>query len=245
MDPMNRTSTLIVSVILALCVLGTTTVITTYQPDDNDTNPSPASDMLYVALGDSITYGADRGHRMPFPYPTLVSDKLGFGECLNLAVGGATASTFNRYNHTMMQLEQVPEDADLISVMIGVNDFHCNVPLGSFGNDTQETLYGALDMLAEGLRSKCPDAYIFFITPVDYIAHPEYNSRGYNMDDVSDAIKRVCSQYDISVYDMNTYGEFSWDTDPLCDGIHPTQEYFVRYGAPKIVEFIKEEFGIV
>ena len=240
---MSRTSTLIVSAILVLCALGTSLIIDTYQSDDGTDVPS-TSDMFYVALGDSITYGADRGHRMPYPYPTLVSDELGFKDYLNLAVSGATASIYNTNNHTMMQLEQVPEYADIISVMIGVNDFQCNVPLGSFGDSTQDTIYGALDMLADGLRSKCPEAYIFFITPVDYIAHPEYNNRGYNLDDVSDAIKRVCGQYGISVYDMNTYGEFSWDTDPLCDGIHPTQEYFIDYGVPKIVEFIKEEFGI-
>ncbi len=192
----------------------------------------------YVALGDSITYGFASDGRMDRPYPTLVAEGLGSVDCINLAVNGASVSNVRAPNDTMAQFDGVPADADIISVMIGVNDFASSAPLGDIDDITQDTVYGGLNMLADSLQRRCPDALIFFMTPFPFLG-VDVNSAGYRVSDVADAVKEVCSLRGIPVLDMYSEGCFSMENDPTCDTLHPTQEFFERYTAPMIMEFIQ------
>ena len=200
------------------------------------------SGQKYVALGDSITYGHAMCGRMSHPYPSLVGDRLGISDVVNLAVSGATVSGLHPNNNTMLQLEQVPLDADIISVMIGVNDFGNNVPLGDIDDRTQDTVYGGLNLLADGLLAKCPDAFLFFMTPFPFLSMMGDNSAGYSVSDVADAVKDVCSQRGILVLDMYEVGCFTMENDPACDTLHPTERFFRKYTAPIIERFIKENY---
>lgn len=238
-DRMNRTSVLLVSLALVGCALGTSLVMeSTYEPPES-------SDVYYVALGDSITYGmaGDTGVRMIHPYPCQVSEALRLERHLNLAVSGATVS-YGAGNNTANQLFVVPSDADMVSVMIGVNDFGFNAPLGEFGDSTPDTVYGGLDYLARGLKERCPDAFIFFMTPFKYLSYSGQNGAGYTLKDVANAVGDVCEKYGLPVLDMYEDGMFSWENDPGCDGLHPTQSFFKRFTTKQIVDFVKRESGL-
>ncbi|MBO5669264.1 MAG: SGNH/GDSL hydrolase family protein [Candidatus Methanomethylophilaceae archaeon] len=238
-DRMNRASVLLVSLALVGCALGTSLVMeSTYEPPES-------SDVYYVALGDSITYGYDgnTGLRMDRPYPCQVSDALHLKRHLNLAVNGATVS-YGSGNNTVNQLFVVPSDADMVSVMIGVNDFGSNVPLGAFGDSTPDTVYGGLDHLARGLKERCPDAFIFFMTPFRFLSYPGQNGAGYTLKDVANAVEDVCEKYGLPVLDMYEDGLFSWENDPKCDGLHPSQKFFEKFTTGQIVDFVKRESGL-
>lgn len=104
------------------------------------------------------------------------------------------------------------DDADIITVFGGVNDFGQTspAPLGSFEDTDNNTFYGALHTLAKGLINKYPNKLILFITPmpqVGFWSHSETtNEFGLTVFDYGDAIKEVCGFYGIPVYDLGRCG---------------------------------------
>ena len=206
------------------------------------------SALTYVALGDSITYGLDEmreSGRVDFPYPTIVKDLLGIGTVHNYGISGSTLTTIDNGTHSPMAVryKEMTDNADIVSVMGGVNDY-LKAPLGTPDSTDTGTVYGALNVLCAGLKAKYPEAYIFFMTPykfsMDPGANPEY---GHTMLDIANAIKEVCAKHGFDVLDMHTYGMFELEMYTKgSDGLHPTQEFFDTYTAPMIARFIKENY---
>lgn len=211
----------------------------------NEHITKPYSDVTYVAFGDSITYGIDgvNGGRMTYPYPTLVGTALDFKSVDNRAVSGATlaSGTDGRTNMTKNILA-FKGTADIISVMLGVNDFSANRPLGTMSSRDNSTIYGSLHMIAKYLTEKYPDAFIFFMTPFDCKSGGNTNSAGYKLEDVANAVTEVANAYGIPVLDMYKNGEFEVEFSVKGDGLHPSQEHFIKYTAPQIVNFIKKNY---
>lgn len=205
------------------------------------------SNLNYVAWGDSITYGVDgvNGGRMENPYPTTVSEALGLKSFENRAVSGATfcSNTVGRENMTANVLAYT-EHADIVSVMLGVNDFAANMPLGTSDDKTNSTIYGSLYLMCEHFKTYYADSFVFFMTPFPYRAGTTKNSEGYLLEDVAEAIKVMADKYNYPVLDM--LGVSGYETEmnsAASDGLHPSQQYFDVYGAPKIIDFIKQNYA--
>lgn len=205
------------------------------------------AELTYVTFGDSITYGVDGVDwgLMEDPYPELVSRALGFKTFNNLAVSGATycENNLNRHNMTKRILSFAGE-ADIISLMLGVNDCYVGLPLGTPESRDNTTIYGSLFLISEYLTKNYEDAFIFYMTPFPAKNGYSNNSAGYKLEDVADAIKYVAAHYDIPVLDMYLYSEYEDVEMHLGDGLHPSQSFMRDYAAPKIAEFIKEHYGI-
>lgn len=208
------------------------------------------SDLTYVAIGDSITFGYDsenNGKQMSKPYPQLVKEKMGFKEVYNYGICGSTLSSVDISRTPMsIRYREINEQADIISVLGGINDFASNkTPLGNISDTTTTTIYGALNTLAKGLKEKFPNAYIFFMTPFKWGDENYTNQQGYKLKDLCNAIKEVCSNNNIDVLDLYTYGEIEVDyARENSDKLHPGQDFFKKYTAPQICEFIKENYQI-
>ena len=203
------------------------------------------SELNYVAFGDSITYGVDgqTKKRMNSPYPTLVGNTLGLRNVLNYAVSGSTITSIEGLTNVNSQYSKSTSKADIVSVMIGVNDYARSAELGTITDTGLSTVYGGLNTLVKGLKEKYPDAYIFFMTPMPcYREEITSNATGVELVEVVSAIKEVCQKNNIPVLDLYTVGGYTMDADPYSDGIHPTQNFFVKYTAPIIAEFIKENY---
>ena len=224
--------------------------------DDSGDKGSTSEDKPdMVCLGDSITYGqdgdpdVDAGTRMKNPYPTLIKNRLKY-DVENLAVPGATICTgVKRENGTTRptiqdQLDLIEGNPDIISVMGGVND-SSSVELGSDAatNRDTTTFYGALRVMCSELKVNYPDAYIFFITPLRTKTHQDPTLEGDKLKMVSDAIKKICAEFEIPVYDAFT--EIAIDfTDPKTssDGVHIAADVIKDDVAPKIIDFIKNNY---
>lgn len=198
-------------------------------------------------LGDSITYGyvPPKGNQMDKPYPEQLRSYLGLECARNYGVSGATL-TQNDGNRTVLSqiFAQMNDDAQIVSVLGGVNDFFAGLPLGSAADTDNSTVYGALDVLAKGLISKYPHAFIFFMTPYAIRNHLNYaNNVGYKLQDVAQAVKTVCAKYDIPVLDMYAEGQFEKEMDTTAsDGLHPSQDFFRRYTVPQIAHFLEAHY---
>ena len=203
------------------------------------------SQLNYVALGDSITAGS-RGKLsgvfsgyMDSPYCELVKDELGLKSVKNYGVSNSTISSGNGYVSPMVERFSSMEDADIVSVMGGINDYGKPVVLGTI-NDTQtSTFYGALNTLAKGLKEKYSNSFIFFMTPLSV---PNYAPL---LEKYCKAIKDVCAKYDILVLDTNSLCDFSKEYNAdgyVGDGVHPSEEFHKNVLAPVIANFIKNNY---
>ena len=206
------------------------------------------SNLTYVAFGDSITYGID-GHyrvgdpayRMPKPYPTLVGETLGLRIVRNMAISGATFCPHPDRANMTGNILGFGGEADIISLMLGVNDFSAALPLGEPTDRDSTTIYGCLHLISEHFTTLYPDAFVFYMTPFPYT---KTHNGVYSLEDVATAIKTVAAAYDIPVLDMYTCGGFENEmfVSPS-DGLHPSQQHHIDYTAPLVAEFIARHYN--
>ena len=203
-----------------------------------------SEELVYVAFGDSITYGIDgtkdKWGLMPEPYPTLVGNLLGLGKVQNKAISGATLCSDSGHTNMTEKILSFNGDADIISIMLGVNDYQTNRPLGNAESRDNSTVYGSLFMIADYLSKNYSDSFIFFTTPFPTIRSGGNSETGkYDVAAVAEAIKYVAAMYDIPVLDLYTIGKYELEMNLATnDGIHPSQEHFRKYTAPQIAWFI-------
>ncbi len=210
------------------------------------------SKMTYVALGDSITYamdGTNGGQHMDEPYCKLVGDILGFEHVENYGISGSTVSHAENFSYRPYCERYVDMigDADVVSVMGGANDIANNCALGEYGDITTNTFYGALDVLAKGLKQKYPNAFIFFMTPLKIKFIDDSYDANYHLvaDEYRFAIKQVCAKYDIPVLDTYALCDFAIEykaEDYEGDGVHPSQEFHKNTIAPVVAQFISNHY---
>lgn len=206
------------------------------------------SNKTYYAYGDSITWGYYAGKQMDKPYPTQVAELLGLQSYLNLGQSGATlcANDMGLVNMTERILSR-PYYADIVSVLMGVNDYNRSLPLGTDGDKDNHTIYGSLYLVMEHFKTYYSDSFVFFMTPLNcYLGGHDgtkNNLQGYNLTDVSTAIKVMAEQYGYPVLDLFGEGDFESEMySAESDGIHPSQRFFETHTALQIAQFINDHF---
>lgn len=199
-----------------------------------------------VCLGDSITYGYEpyTGKKMQNPYPELVKELLGLNSISNYGIPGDTVGYAPDRQIMANRYIEMKDNTDIISVLGGINDYRYGIiPLGNIDDNTINTIYGAYNVLAQGLTEKYPNSFIFFMTPYKWAGDKGVCSQGYTLEDMSNVIKEVCAKYDIPVLDLYSNGNLESEFNLSdSDGLHPTQEFLINYTAPQIAEFIKNNY---
>ena len=201
-------------------------------------------------LGDSITYGYDGtdASLVSKPYPLLVKELLGASSVYNYGMSGSTigggGSGTTYKGSTPMNIRYADMlDADYVLVLGGVNDYCAStIPLGTKGDSTNQTFYGALKILIEGLITKYPLGRIGFMTPLRKQGDTTTNNQGSTLKEYRNAIIEMCEDYCIPVLDLYTKGgchpeNATWRTNNLPDGLHPNQSYYEKL-ARQIASFI-------
>lgn len=162
--------------------------------------------------------------------------------------------------YTMMD-----DDADVIVVFCGTNDFQYNwTPVGALGDNTIGTFYGAINLLCKGLLEKYFGKQIIFCTPIkrcqtqtttsDTTAHnggnygsiTSENTFDKTLKEYGDIIKEVCAIYSIPVIDC--YAESGLNPQLPSQALlfdtyktHPTQaghERITKYLIGRIKSFV-------
>ncbi len=186
--------------------------------------------ITWNCMGDSITDDI----YIPRHYYNVITEKYpeitirNYGIC-GTRIGGHRVCG---EDHLMMcRRYREMEPADVISVWGGVNDWGQEnpTPLGVMGDDTEETFYGALEILCRGLQETFPESKLFFMTPIGndgYEGMPAYeNVHGYTVEAYADAVIEVCEKHGIPVVDLYRVCGFT-PHDPrdnekyFIDGLH-------------------------
>lgn len=204
---------------------------------------------LMGALGDSKTHG-DQGDNpgtiTDFPWTYYIPYYTNIKQCINYGLSGTTISSYYRASQSFVnRYSSMNNDLDIICVYGGVNDFIQNVPLGNESSIDNNTFYGALENLINGLLNKYPNKFIFFITPMkqDKYQRTGYNNLGLSLEDYVNVIKNVCDKYSIPILDFYKYGGISPYNDSqknalMPDGLHENNAGYKRT-AQRISAFIK------
>ena len=207
----------------------------------------------WYALGDSITYGtvstsASGSSRDPFrAYPVIAAKLLGY-QLVNYAVPGmgflqvAGMPPTGSPDNLPDVLAQSFTGAELVTVMLGTNDYGHDKTLGTIA-DTSATasVYGRIKLIVETMQTKCPTARLIFLTPIPRAtagsAATQYcknaaNGAGYTLDDVKDAIIESCEYYGIEYMNLQDTSPLNYANKGsfLLDNLHPSAAGHKRLG---------------
>lgn len=173
-------------------------------------------------LGDSVTYG-DKLSSQSSTYASRLAVKMGAEAYDNYGMNGSCMGG-NHPERFWDRYSAMTEDAELVFVFGGTNDYEWSTPIGAMGDGSTQTFYGVLNLLMSSMKQKYPDAQIIFLTPLRRLRDTWKNSEGYVLADYANAIVEMGAFYDIPVVDlyhtssMNFVGRRGY----LADGLHPT-----------------------
>ena len=178
---------------------------------------------IHALLGDSLTSQNQ--------YAALLANLLGT-TATNLGVSGTSlgvttvghAGSLGIYN----QIASIPTNADLVTLLLGTNDFGANVtPLGVLGDATTSTFYGALDAAAVAINARAPNARIIYMIAHNPGAAAGINSMRYvrgdgkMLRDFQKAIREVGDALGIPVVDCSKSPVNFWTAgSKTSDGLH-------------------------
>ncbi len=207
-------------------------------------------------LGDSITAGVGATK----PYHQWLPQLCGFKTVNNYGLGGSSIARkvgsipdWDTVTPFVDRYQQMSDDADLVLVFGGVNDWVTARELGKMGDTEDTTFYGALKVLIEGLQAKYTEKQICFITPMqtNYTKRPPSggytsgkNLKGKYLIEYVDAIKEMCGHYAIPV--MDAYHTIFYALNEkeqsifMPDHLHPNNRGHKEKMACKIGSFINE-----
>lgn len=198
-------------------------------------------------LGDSITQGVGVEDKENDCFVSIIRNQYG-AVCRNYGIGGTRIARKVTPSATPVhdldycgRYDQMDDDADMIFVFGGTNDFgHGDAPIGKPTDRTPYTFYGALHTLFTGLINKYPKSKICIITPLHRLA--EENNNGKLIDFVK-TIREVAEFYSLPVLDL--YANLGINPQvPIMketympDGLHPNAEGY-KVIAEKVVAFIQ------
>jgi lysophospholipase L1-like esterase len=197
---------------------------------------SSYSTLNYYALGDSITYGSG------ISYANVVNSKLNFNSFTELAVPGATAMPYTGLNELASQVYSIGANADIITVLIGFNDYHYANPVGDT-NAVLQKPYASLDktlsfseafrFCLETIKRNHEQARIYVILPLQTTAFAQVP-----LDMFRTAEINIANFLSIPVIYANTESGLWAGGSFIPDGIHPNntgQGILGNYIARKII----------
>ncbi len=196
-------------------------------------------------LGDSITQGVGASSEENI-YLNVLKKNVGLAEARNYGISGTRYAvqhgTKNRpkddyvdVNSFCERYEQMDDDADVVVVFGGTNDYgHGDALLGEFSDRTPDTFYGACHYLYSGLIKKYLGKTIVIMTPLHRCNELSKNAGCKEQDygtlkSYVDIIREVAEFYSLPVLDLYAYSGMQPMIDEIRevyipDGLHPSDE---------------------
>lgn len=178
------------------------------------------------AIGDSIVKGSNGN------FINVIGGILHLSTVRNYGVGGcriASSDIDAEYPPVCTRYTDMDNDADIIIVHAGTNDYTGQIPIGETNSTTITTFNGALNVLMSGLKTKYPKALIIFSNILDRIQDNNTDRYPVVCQTYRDAIEAACYRNHVVFY--NGFKDLCFDFhkdyyDHVLsdDGLHPNQD---------------------
>lgn len=200
-------------------------------------------------LGDSITEGHGCSS-VEKQFTSLIAEQYGaITRCYG--IGGTRLARQSKPSdnprHDLdfpSRVAEMDDDADLIVVFGGTNDFgHGDAPFGEFSDRTVWTFCGALHVLYTALLEKYPDKQIMVMTPLHRSTEDIPNMHGKVLKEYVDMIRQAAEYYSLPVLDLYAVSGIQpavpvMKERYMPDGLHPNDAGHVIL-TNKIAKFIE------
>lgn len=196
-------------------------------------------------LGDSITQGSGASCADTI-YHAVLAKEAELAVARNYGIGGTRFALqkgtekrpkddYVDVNSFCERFDQMEEDADVIVVFGGTNDYgHGDAPIGKFEDTTPDTFYGACHYLFRGLIRKYLGKPIVIMTPLHRLGElnvPDCKVEGDygSLKEYVDIIREVAEYYSLPVLDLFANSGLQPDIKEiqetyLPDGLHPNDK---------------------
>ncbi len=202
------------------------------QPKDHDYTVNPWFGKRLIVDGDSITHDQGKYNYWQFVAAQLtdmyVDNSDTATEYANgwKGVGGSRIANELGANDPMysivLRYQNLPDDADLVMIAAGTNDWaHDNVLLGDFDSTDDTTFNGALNILLPGLKEKYPTIPVVMMTPIKRGTYGQLNKNGNTQEEFVEAMIKKCRQYNVYCLDM-------WANCPINPNITAMEQLYVK-----------------
>ena len=221
--PTIRTKVKVILSIASLYILILFLASCGQSPESQSSNPKQVnqvsnSQITYVAIGASDTFGIGTSDPYTQNWPTDLAEKLGQKvHLINLGIPGITL-------HDALNLElpvALDSHSELVTIWLGVNDLVNHVPISSYSHD--------LDFMLMRLRSHEPSAHILIANIPDLTILPYFTSYNqqllhqqieqYNATIVHEAQQYHAILVNLSQQNYNLKDHPEYISN---DGLHPT-----------------------
>lgn len=188
-------------------------------------------------IGDSIVAGSYGN------FVNVIRDILQLSVARNYGIGGsllASSDIDDDLPPACVRYTQMDDDADIIIVHAGTNDYSAQIPLGEETATDITTFNGALNTLMTGLREKYPDKLIIFSNILHRFNDDVYTIKA---SQYRECIENRCLVNHIVFYDGYKYTGFDfakgyYDHILTSDGLHPNKKGAEIFGR-KLAGFIR------
>lgn len=137
-------------------------------------------------------------------------------------------------------------DLNYLLIQGGTNDWGANMPLGTLGDTTTTSFYGAVDYLIKQAFTNLSTTQLVFLTPTyrsDMASDKNAkNGQGATLTDYIQAIKAVCTKYNVQYIELGAVtGIYPWINGGslTIDGLHPNE-----IGHQRIARAIVSQLGL-
>lgn len=190
-------------------------------------------------------------------YPYLISQIVG-GTYENKAVSGGTLAVSSAGHHICETIAGMNDNADIVCIDGGINDYWLDVPLGDFsesdftGEVDNTTVCGALESIFRQAINKWVGIPIVFVI-VHKITTTAWttNGAGYTFAQEREKLIGICKKYSIPYVDMwaegglnaymsalnNAFLNGGGNTHP--DGCHPDVNGYRKYYVPRLISMFE------
>lgn len=189
--------------------------------------PRPA--FKYVAFGDSITHGFRAGD-IGKTYPFMVGEELQW-QVVNMGFGSRTTVSSDGDSIAAC-------GGDIISILIGFNDFYGNQPIAKYAQN--------LTSMICNIRKSQPDTPVFLITPL-WSSEPAWAASkiGLKLEDYRKAVRQVIAESnDTHIHLIEGLSLMDNLLEMTTDGIHPNDKGFAQIAerlTPILKDFFKQQ----
>ena len=145
-------------------------------------------------MSDGFTFQKGASWGLNKVYPFFIKNRNPKFNVVNLAQNGYTLAKVGSASSNVVEREfsQIPSNVDIITIYIGINDSHQNVPIGDIDSTDETTFMGAYNSLIGKLYANYPDVKIGIIV-----------SNGCDSEDYPQATLQIAKKWGIPYLDLN------------------------------------------